>query len=90
MVALEYALACLGMVLGRAVDFLDAVFADRYAIHINTRIINHASTLDLASWEDPCFYDKLSRARIQGTERIGMIQAIGKMVQQFVTVAGLV
>lgn len=89
-VFLEFALASLGLMVARGIDFLDAIFADRYAAYINTRIMRHAATLDLASWEDPHFYDKLSRARMQGTERIGMIQALGKMVQQLVSVAGLI
>ena len=37
---------------------------------------------DLASYEDPVFYDKLERARVQATDRIAMIQAIGALVQQ--------
>jgi ATP-binding cassette subfamily B protein len=49
----------------------------------------HASRLDLASYEDPVFYDKLERARVQATDRLGMIQAIGRLLQQGVTTVGL-
>jgi ATP-binding cassette subfamily B protein len=90
MVLLEFSLACLGMILNRLIDFCDAVFADRYARYIDTRIIDHAGRLDLESFEDPGFHDKLERARMQGTERIGMIQAVGKMIQQLITACSLI
>jgi ATP-binding cassette subfamily B protein len=51
--------------------------------------MEHASGLDLASYEDPVFYDKLERARVQATDRIAMIQAIGTLAQQFITAASL-
>jgi ATP-binding cassette subfamily B protein len=44
--------------------------------------MRHAAHLDLASYEDPVFYDKLERARVQATDRIGMIHAVGTVIQQ--------
>jgi ATP-binding cassette subfamily B protein len=89
MVLLEFTLACLGMVLGRLIDYCDAVLADQYAHYISRRIMEHASTLDLAMYEDPLFYDSLERARVQGTDRIAMIQSTGRLIQQAVTMASL-
>jgi ATP-binding cassette subfamily B protein len=37
------------------------------------------------AYEDPVFYDRLERARVQATDRLGMIQAIGRLVQQSIT-----
>jgi hypothetical protein len=51
--------------------------------------MEHASRLDLASYEDPLFHDKLERARVQATDRIAMIQAIGSVGQQMVTAVSL-
>src|SRR5262249_45314871 len=48
-----------------------------------------ASQLDLASYEDPVFYDKLERARVQSTDRIAMVQAIGSIIQQVIVAASL-
>jgi ATP-binding cassette subfamily B protein len=89
LVALEFGLAALGAVLGRSVWFCDSLFADRFARHVSIRIMEHASTLDLASYEDPVFYDKLERARVQATDRIAMIQAAGTMLQQLIIAATL-
>jgi ATP-binding cassette subfamily B protein len=51
--------------------------------------MEHASRLDLQSYEDPAFYDILERARVQATDRIAMIQAIGAIMQQLVIAASL-
>lgn len=89
LVVLEFGLACLGTILGRATDFCDTVLADKYARFISTKIMEHGSHLDLTSYEDPVFYDKMERARVQGTDRIVMIQASGRLFQQFITTASL-
>jgi ATP-binding cassette subfamily B protein len=88
-VGLEFALAALGTVLARGIDYCDALLADKFTLHITVRIMEHASSLDLASYEDPLFYDKLERARVQSTDRLGMIQATGRMLQQVITTLSL-
>lgn len=90
MVLLEFGFACLAMILGRMIDYCDVVLADRYSHHIARRIMEHASRLDLTAYEDPSFYDSLERARVQGTDRIMMIQASGRLVQQAITTLTLV
>ena len=47
--------------------------------------MNHAASLDLITYEDPVFYDRLERARVQATDRLVMIQQIGRLVQQAIT-----
>jgi len=88
-VALGFALATLGTVLIRTIDYCDSLLADKFTRHISVRIMEHASRLDLVCYEDPVFYDKLERARVQATDRLGMIQAIGRVLQQVVTTATL-
>jgi ATP-binding cassette subfamily B protein len=51
--------------------------------------MEHASTLDLASYENPEFYDKLERARRQATDRVAMIREAGTVLQQAITVVSL-
>lgn len=89
LVALEFALAVAGAVFGRAIGFCDSLFADRFTRHVSIRVMEHASCLDLATYEDPAFYDKLERAKAQATDRIAMVQATGMMFQQAVIVATL-
>lgn len=89
LVVLQFALACLATILARLIDFCDSVLADKYTRYISTQIMEHASRLDLASYEDYAFYEKLDRARVQGTDRVAMIQSSGRLVQEVIMTASL-
>lgn len=89
LVGAEAVLAAFGSILGRLTGYFDALLADRFTRHVSVRVMEHASRLDLASYEDPVFYDKLERARVQATDRIAMIQAIGAMLQQLIAAISL-
>jgi ATP-binding cassette subfamily B protein len=89
LVGAEFALAALGAVAGRTIGYFDSLLADRFTRHVSLLVMEHASRLDLASYEDPLFHDKLERARVQATDRIAMIQAIGSVGQQIVTAVSL-
>jgi ATP-binding cassette, subfamily B, bacterial len=89
LVGLEFALACLATILGRLIDFSDSVLADKFIRHISTKIMEHASRLDLTLYEDPAFCDKMERARVQGTDRVMMIQMAGRLIQQAITTVSL-
>ena len=89
LVATEAGLAAFGAILGRVTGYFDALLADRFTRHVSVRVMDHASRLDLASYEDPVFYDKLERARVQATDRIAMIQATGTLAQQAITAVTL-
>jgi ATP-binding cassette subfamily B protein len=85
LVAAEFALAVSTGLVGRLIDYLDALLAGRYMNHISVRVMEHAASLDLLAYEDPVFYDRLERARVQATDRLYMIQAIGRLIQQVIT-----
>ena len=85
LVAAEFSLAILNSVLIRTIDYSDSLLADKYTRHVSIRVMNHAAGLDLIAYEDPVFYDRLERARVQATDRLVMIQAIGRLVQQAIT-----
>jgi ATP-binding cassette subfamily B protein len=85
MVALEVILAVTMAALLRVIDYLDSVLADRYTHYVSIRVMDQASNLDLTTYEDPVFYDRLERARVQATDRLAMIQQMGRLLQQSVT-----
>ena len=85
LVGIEFAIAVAAGVLGRAIDYLDVLLAGKYTHHISVRVMEHAAGLDLLAYEDPTFYDRLERARVQATDRLYMIQAIGRLIQQVIT-----
>ena len=85
LVGAEFGLAvCAGLV-GRVIDYLDTLLAGKYMNYISVRVMEHASSLDLIAYEDPVFYDRLERARVQAQDRLYMIQAIGRLIQQVIT-----
>jgi ATP-binding cassette, subfamily B, bacterial len=88
-VGLEFAIAAATMLLTRATDFADALLADRYVKHISVRLMKQASSLDLATYEDPGFHDKLERARVQATDRLLLIQQLGRLLQQVIATIAL-
>jgi ATP-binding cassette, subfamily B, bacterial len=51
--------------------------------------MEHATSLDLVSFEDPVFYDKMERARRQTTARLGMLASLAGMAQQLLTLVSL-
>ncbi len=85
LVAGEFGLAVATSLLGRAIDYSDALLAGKYMRYISIRVMEHAASLDLLAYEDPVFYDRLERARVQATDRLYMIQAIGRLIQQVIT-----
>jgi len=89
LVAAEFSLAVFSSLLSRTIDYLDALLADKYTRYVSIRVMEHAASLDLIAYEDPVFYDRLERARVQATDRLGMIQSIGRLVQQGVTTISL-
>ncbi len=89
LVGIEFGLAVFGSILSRGVDFLDALLAEKYTRHVSILVMKHAAALDLIAYEDPVFYDRLERARVQATDRLGMIQSIGRLVQQVITTVSL-
>jgi ATP-binding cassette subfamily B protein len=89
LVALELALAIASDVLGRANTLCDSLLGDRFTNRVSVRLMEHASRLDLASFEDPVFYDKLDRARRQTTSRMGLLAALLSIGQDAVTLASL-
>ena len=85
LVVAEFSLAVLNSILIRTIDYSDSLLADKYTRYVSIRVMNHAASLDLQAYEDPVFYDRLERARVQATDRLVMIQAIGRLVQQAIT-----
>ncbi len=81
----EFSLAVLNSILLRTIDYSDSLLGDKYTRHVSIRVMNQAASLDLIAYEDPVFYDRLERARVQATDRLVMIQQIGRLVQQAIT-----
>lgn len=87
LVALELGLAVAQDILGRLVSYADALLQEKLVIDISIRLMDHAAGLDLASFEDASFQDRLDRARRQTMGRIPLLNQIMQQLQDVVTVA---
>src|SRR6266567_64819 len=85
LVLAEFGLAVLSSIIARMIDYSDALLANKYTRHVSIQVMKHASELDLTAYEDPIFYDRLERARVQATDRLVMIQSIGRLELQLIT-----
>jgi ATP-binding cassette, subfamily B, bacterial len=89
LVALELGLAILSDILGRATTLCDSLLGDRFTDLVSVRLMRHATELDLASFEDPAFYDKLERARRQSTGRLTLLASLLNMGQDALALLSL-
>ena len=88
LVGIEFALAIASSLVTRMIDYSDALLANKYTRHVSIEVMKHASELDVIAYEDPIFYDRLERARVQATDRLVMIQSIGRLELQLITAIG--
>lgn len=85
LVGVEVGLNVMLGLLMRTIDYTDALLANRYTQLVSVRVMDQAARLDLTTYEDPAFYDRLERARVQATDRLVMIQQMGRLIQQVIT-----
>ena len=89
LVVIELLIAVTGEGLARASSLLESLLGDLFANKISVRLMGHASTLDLAQFENAEFYDHLERARRQTVGRIGMLGMLLSTAQDTVTLVTL-
>ncbi|WP_031495336.1 ABC transporter ATP-binding protein [Bryobacter aggregatus] len=82
LLALELALVLASDLLSRLMGLCDSLLADLFTNHITLRLMRHAASLDLVTFEDPAFQDKLERARRQTTDRLSMLFLVASLGQQ--------
>jgi ATP-binding cassette subfamily B protein len=85
LVGTEVGLNVLLGLMTRAIDYSDSLLANRYTQYVSVRVMDQAARLDLTTYENPIFYDRLERARVQATDRLAMIQQMGRLFQQVIT-----
>jgi ATP-binding cassette subfamily B protein len=73
----------------RVLGLVRQVVGLRLGIDINVRILEKALRLDLAQFENPEFYDKLTRARREASSRpLSLVQSNFQVVRSALTLAG--
>ena len=85
MIGIAFVLAVIADSLSRLISLADSLLGDRFTHRLDVMIMDHAASLDLASFEDPVFYDKMERARQQARARLGMLVSIASIGRQGIT-----
>ncbi|HTQ02691.1 MAG TPA: ABC transporter ATP-binding protein [Polyangiaceae bacterium] len=88
-VGFELALVVLQATLGRGLSLVRAVLASRLGTDVNLAILERAVRLELRDFEDPEFYDRLTRARREASSRpVSLVTESFSLVQSVLTLLG--
>jgi len=88
-VAAELVLVGLQATLGRGLSLVRAVLASRLGTDVNVAILERAVRLELRHFEDPDFYDRLTRARREASSRpVSLVTESFSLLQGVLTLAG--
>lgn len=79
---IEVGLAVLSDLTRRLQTLTDALLGEQFSNRMTLRLVRHAATLDLESFEDPVFQDKLERARRQTADRLTVLFLVASLLQQ--------
>src|SRR5450432_625418 len=88
-----FELAIVGAIalLERALGLVRQLVGSRLGIDVNVAILEKALQLDLRHFEDPEFYDKLTRARREASSRpLSLIQGNFQLLRNALTLAGYI
>ena len=86
LLVVEFALAVLSDLLGRASSLVDGLLSELYGNLASVRLMEHAETLDLAQFERSDYQDRLERARRLVTGRSTLLTQVFGQVQDVLTV----
>ena len=89
LLAVELGLVLASDLIGRLQGLTDSLLGDLFTNHITLRLMRHAASLDLGTFEDPAFQDKLERARRQTTDRLSMLFLLGSLFQQILSLVAM-
>jgi ATP-binding cassette subfamily B protein len=88
-VGIELGLVATLVLLSRGTQLLRQTLGARLGHTVNVMILEKAQKLDLADFEDPAFYDQLTRARREASSRpIGVVMQVFDVAKGVLTLSG--
>jgi len=88
-VGVELGLVATLVLLSRGTQLLRQTLGARLGHSVNVMILEKAQKLDLADFEDPAFYDQLTRARREASSRpIGVVMQVFDVAKGVLTLSG--
>ena len=90
-VLIELVLMAVSSLVSRTLGLVRTLLGARLSIDINVLILEKALGLDLRHFEDPEFYDRLTRARREASSRpLSVVTGLFQLVQNLITLAGTI
>jgi len=89
-VAFEFALAIGSDLISRWVTLTDSLLGDLYANESSVKIIRKTNDIEISQLEDPTFYDKLEKARMQTNGRVNLLSAALGEAQNLISIISLI
>lgn len=89
-VGAELGVALLTDLLGRGVNLTDGLLGDLYSNASSERIIRKARDLTMEQLENPDFYDKLERARMQTNNRVSLMSNVLAQAESLLSIGSLI
>ncbi len=89
-VAFEFVLAIGSDLISRWVTLTDSLLGDLYANNSSVKIIRKTNDIEISQLEDPSFYDKLEKARMQTNGRVNLLSASLSEAQNLISIVTLV
>ena len=89
-VGAELGVALLTDLLGRGVNLTDGLLGDLYSNASSERIIRKARDLTMEQLENPAFYDKLERARMQTNSRVSLMSNVLAQAESVLSIGSLI
>lgn len=86
---IEIALVAASDLVAHGSIIVEALLGDIFTVYITLRIMDRATSLDLAQLEDPAVQDQLERARGHGTERVTLLGQVLSIAQDSITLISL-
>ena len=91
LVAAQFGMSTLSALMWSVRSLVEQSLRELTANQVQLALMQHANRLDLASFEDPKFYDKLQQAqREAGYRPLGIVQAVFNLVGSLITFLSLI
>jgi ATP-binding cassette subfamily B protein len=86
----EFALITISDALSRASGHVDTLLSDRFSQRVSVRLLDHSRDLDLETFENPVFQDRLERARTQVSSQLAVLMSLAQLLQTVIGVITMV
>lgn len=90
LLSLEIGITLTAYALTRLLSHSDFLLSERFSVKISLELIAHCNRLDLESFEDASFQDRLQRARNQISSQVALVRNLLQALQQVISIGGIV